>query len=418
MSKKYCIPAHSEVKQSAYSLTAIQVTGATSLPVLNSSIQLFHQYGLATAFWILFFGNIVIWLFAFSIVQMSANTTKNTLDNVRDYLGSTGSWTVGIVLLISTLAYYVTQTNLTTEIILSLFPFKEGYAINQFFQFGVVLGIVSVLSIMPGINGLRWLATIAFPIIMLAFLGLLFFIPSSNPLTVTILPSLGSIAIALGTSLSVAVDYPTFFQHSKSKKSSIIAVTAIQIITFLIGIGGLYLGQYIGATHNLSGWDVVINDALFVKILFFLMVVLSCLCVNTVNVYSASIAWELIAPKILLGKKEYTILGLGLTSFFILTTGILSVEFLLTLTAGPLTNLCFILVCGYLGKLIVGELEARDKLIFFIGWLIGSAITVIARLQSELNIYLLLSGLFLSISIVVLVFFIKKFKSEFLSIKK
>lgn len=409
---KHSPTGHSHEKQSAFPLTAIQVTGATSLPVLNSSIQLFHQHGFAASFWILFLGNILIWLLAFAIVQMTANTTMNTLDNVRNYLGTIGSWTAGIVLLISTLAYYVTQTNLTTESILSLFPFKEGYAINQFFQFGVLLGIVSVLSIMQGINGLRWLAIISFPIITLAFLGLLFFIPTSSPITLTMPSSLGGLAIALGTSLSIAVDYPTFFQHSKSKKSSITAVTAIQAITFLIGVGGLYLGRYVAATENLSGWNIVINGALSVKILFFLMVVLSCLCVNTVNVYSASIAWELIAPNILLGKKEYTILGLGLTSIFILTTGIISVEFLLTLTDVPLGNLCLVLVFGYLGKLMVGELLGKDKLIFYFGWIIGSAITAIAGLQAEINVYFLLSGFTLSVTTVVLVFFLKKIKKE------
>ncbi len=139
-------------KQSAFALTAIQVTGATSLPVLNSSIQLFHQYGFIDAFWILFIGNSLIWLLAFAIVQMTANTTKNTLDNVKDYLGPLGSWSAGSIIMASTIAYFVTQTNWTTEVILSLFHFVEGFGINQFFQYSGIVGMISAVLILQGIT--------------------------------------------------------------------------------------------------------------------------------------------------------------------------------------------------------------------------------------------------------------------------
>lgn len=384
-------------KQSAFPLTAIQVSGATSLPVLNSSIQLFHQYGFITAFSILLVGNLLICLLALTIVQMTANTTKNTLDNVRDFLGPSGSWTVGLILIVSTIAYFVTQTNWTTETLLSLFPFKEGYQIDKFFQFGAIVGILSVILIIPGIGGLRWLATISFPVILAAFIGILIFVRKSNPILLSLPSSIGGLAIALGTSLSVAVDYPTFFQHSRSKKDSIFAVFAIQIITFLIGLGGLYLGKFIGPTEDLTGWGLVINGSFFVRILFLLVVLLSCLCVNAVNIYSASIAWELIAPGALLGKKEYAILGIALTTIFVLITGFFSMELLLTLTDIPLANLCIVLVFGYFGKLLVGNLRSFDKWICYFGWLVGSTITVIAGLQSEINLTFLVLGFLVSI---------------------
>lgn len=399
---------HQILRQSAFPLTAIQVAGATSLPVLNSSIQLFHQYGFFIAFLILLVGNISIWAIAFTIVQMTANTTKNTLDNVRDYLGVIGSWTVGVVLLVGTIAYYVTQTNLTTETLLSLFPFYEGYQIDKFFQFGVAVGIASVLAIIEGIKGLKWVACISFPIILIAFVGLLIWIPKINPITLAIESSIGGLAIALGTSLGVAVDYPTFFQHSKSKKSSLFAVAWIQIITFFIGVGGLYLGQYVGYSEDISGWKVVIHGTLFLRALFLLLVFLSCLCVNTVNIYSASIAWELLAPKFLLGKKEYAILGLGLTIIFILTTGLISMQLLLSVSDIALANLCFVLVFGFVGKKIFGEPFIKEKWVFYFGWLVGGIMTVVAGLHEPVNLYLLFSGFLVSILTVCITYVMRK----------
>lgn len=404
---------HFHKKQSVFTLTAIQVAGATSLPVLSSSIKLFHQYGFATALWILFLGNLLIWISAFVIIQMTANTTKNTLDNVRDYLGRIGGWSVGIVILISVTAYYVAQTNMATEMLISLLPFKEGYNINKFFQFGVVLGIASVLAIIQGIRGLRWLSTISFPIIIAAFLGLVLALPSQNSVAISVPSPFSGLIIGLGIGLAITVDYPTFFQHSRSKQSSLRAVTAIQAITFLIGVGGIYLGKYIDATDNLSGWYALINGTFVTKVLFVCLVVLSCLCVNALNVYSASIAWELLAPNFLLGRKEYTIIGLALTAVFILTTGIVSVDLLRTISDVALANLCIVLISGYCLRKLMAVIPLKlDQVVFFLAWLIGSVITVSAGLNDHTNNYLAGSGFVFSFTVVALMLCTRKLFSK------
>ena len=107
-------------RQSALPLTAIQVAGATSLPVLNSGIQLAHDYGFFKAFWILLAGSILVWLVALTIISMTANTTKSTLDNTKDYLGRIGAYIVALTLITSTIGWFVLQTNVATKIILTL----------------------------------------------------------------------------------------------------------------------------------------------------------------------------------------------------------------------------------------------------------------------------------------------------------
>ncbi|NGX53299.1 MAG: hypothetical protein K1000chlam4_00007 [Chlamydiae bacterium] len=393
-------------KQSALPLTAIQVAGATSLPVLNSSIQLAHDFGFFKAFWILLAGSILVWLVALTIITMTANTTKSTLDNTKDYLGRLGAYIVALTLITSTIGWFVLQTNVATKIILTLVPIVNSTHINSFLQIGVGLGILSTISCMEGMRGLRWVALISFPILLTAFGLFLFFIPTTaTPISMLSPSSTGLLAFAFGTSLSISVDYPTFFRHSVSKRQSLIAVSAIQLITFLMGVGGLYLGDYIELTSHIQGWHVIFTGQLFMQILFLILVVLSCLCVNMVNVYSASIGWEMVVP-IFAGRKEYTILGLGLTSAFVLTTNIIPMHFLMKITEVILSNLCLVLVFAYFGKKLLNRpvVPRLDQALYLIGWILGSAIALTAALQTEVNTRLFLLGYLLSVLSVVLTF--------------
>lgn len=406
--------AHSKLlpitqKQSAFSLSAIQVTGAISLPVLNSSIQLSHQFGFGASLGILLISTLLVWLLSYAIISMTAKTTKNTLENTRDYLGPAGAYLGAFTLLTSTIAWFILQTNAATLIVLRIVPIANYYHVNTFLQIGVGLGVLSTVACMEGINGLRRVATVALPIILAAFLGFLFLIHrSTDPVAIAKQFSIASLTLALAISLSAAVDYPTFFRHSRSKQDSIRAITLIQSITFLLGVGGLYLGKYIELSAHISGWGAVFTNQEIVQILFLIIIVLSCLCVNMVNVYSASIAWEMIVP-IFAGRKEYTILGLGLTSAFVLITNLLPMHLMMEITEIILSNLCLVLVFGYLGKLWNHEAVRKlDKILYCLGWIVGSAIALYGGIQKEDRFPILITGFSLSVGVVILTFSFRK----------
>ena len=127
-----------------------------------------------------------------------------------------------------------------------------------------------------------------------------------------------------------------------------------------------------------------------------------------VNVYSASIGWEMVVP-IFAGRKEYTILGLGLTSAFVLTTNIIPMHFLMKITEIILSNLCLVLVFAYFGKKLLDRPVPRlDQTLYLIGWIVGSAIALTAGLQTEVNTKLFLLGYILSVLSVVLTFSARK----------
>lgn len=398
-----------EKKQSLVSLTAIQVTGATSIPVLNASIQLLHQNGFWRALGILLVGNILVWCIAMLIVRMIGNKKKNTLENAKDYLGHWGVYPLALVLIVSTIASFVLQINLATEIILQIVNLHYSVHVNSFMQVGVVLGVLSTFVCMEGIKGLRWIALISFPILILSFLGVLVFAGGESVVALQAKTTIGSLAIAFGTSLGVAVDYPTFFQHSKSKRDSFYAVTSIQALTFLIGVGGLLLGRHIGSTQDVTEWQMIFDADVWIRALFLLLVVLSCLCVNSVNIYSASIGWELLAPDALTGRKEYLILGLGLTSIFILLTNLVPVYLFLTITDVTLATLCLVLVTAYLGKLWLRVRVAEwEKMAYFAVWTLGTILAIWGGVQDPIGLVMLVSGILISVVGSALIFGVKR----------
>jgi purine-cytosine permease-like protein len=103
-------------------------------------------------------------------------------------------------------------------------------------------------------------------------------------------------------------------------------------------INGFALDQE--AVHSAGG------DVLRLCLVGFLF--LSTICANVSNVYSASVGWELMAPKALVGKKEYFILGLVLTTIYILAWDVGAEKHIfLRICDDALVNLAFVLILGF-----------------------------------------------------------------------
>ena len=106
------------------------------------------------------------------------------------------------------------------------------------------------------------------------------------------------------------------------------------------------------------------------------------------NVYSASVGWELVAPKSLVGRKEYFILGLGLTTVFILVSGLFSLDTFLRASDSSLVNLCIVLVLGY----IIGKQKQRlpnlfERSSYFVAWLLASFVNTLQCMDLLLTGY-------------------------------
>ena len=118
---------------------------------------------------------------------MSYEKRQSTLDIAHEYMGMFGNYFIAILLLASTLCWFIVQTTTGTTSITELLPIKENPDIDQFTQISVLLGIISSLFCMGGIILLRKLATFSFPILFILFFIILYALPERNPAPKTIM---------------------------------------------------------------------------------------------------------------------------------------------------------------------------------------------------------------------------------------
>lgn len=359
--------------QTAWQLSAIQLSGWTSLPILATSVLILEQNTFHGAVLTIIVGNAMLWFIRFAIIAMSYKKRQSTLDISKDYLGNIGSYFIGVLCIISTLAWFIAQTTAASNTLTHLISIQEDPNIDKFTQMSVLLGIISTFLCMEGIVVLRKLTTLVFPFLLIAFIVIMFTLPLSIPQESTAVLSLSGLTLVLGTNLGITSDLPTFFRHSKSFQTSVIALTIIQLMSLVLALCSLYFGMILTSTFDVNDGIVLGmgNEVLRYGLIIF--VVLSVICANVANVYSASVGWEVIAPTALVGRKEYLILGLGLTTIFILVSNIFSIDFLLNSSDSALVNLCIVLVLGY----IISRIRKKpptmiDQGTYFAGWLLSS----------------------------------------------
>jgi len=401
-----------DIHQSAWHLAAIQLTGMVSLPILASSVMVIQTNNFLSASITLILGNIILWLIRWGIISMSFTGRKSTLDIARDYVGKFGSYFIAILLLVATLAWFIVQTTLASNALTYLIPIEEPQ-INRFIQTSVALGICSTLLCMEGIVVLRWLAILTLPILLVAFVGVLLVSGPAIPAVPMTGISLSGLPLILGTSLGVTADLPTFFRHSASKRNSLWALAAIQLVSLGIGFGGLFLGSVIEPWFGIKTIEEFAAAKALARVFLVLLIFFSSISANVSNVYSASVGWELVAPK-LAGRQEYLILGLLLTTIFILITNVLSLKFLLDISDSSLVNFCIVLIIAYLLQIFRKRhpLE-REKKIYFFAWGIATVVNV---LQYSGVIFTampsLVTGVILVLLVCSLALISKRFKKE------
>ncbi len=359
--------------------TSILTSGAASFPILFYSYQLVQLYGWANALITLIIGNILLWLIGLGIISMGYRQRKNTLENARDYTGPVGGYLVGILLVLSTVAWFVWELNIATESVLKLVPLDQTDYMARFVQVGVLLGVLSTVFAMEGIVALRWLTFICFPLIIVAFIIASVLSPSiatpPNPGF-----TLAGLPLVIAANLAVTVDYPTFFRHSRTRLQSLISLTGIQIFKFLIAIFGVAIGGTLAPTSSLVFEGDFIGP-MDLRIVLIALIILTYFCVNVANIYSASVGWEVIAP-ILAGRKEYLILGLGLTTIFVLVTRILSMDALIISTDAALSSLGVVLIVAFLLRLWSKQTPNRvDYINYLIAWLAGTTVGTLGDLE-------------------------------------
>lgn len=375
-----------EKNQTAWQMVSIQLAGWTSLPILASSIILLEKNSFLGSILTIIVANAILWFIRLGILAMGHKKRQSTLDLAKEYFGKLGSYFIAILLLISTVAWFMAQTTTASHSLVHLSLFKETHNIDHFTRISVMIGTLSALFCMGGMKALRQLTVILFPFILISFLVALFLLPrnglfeSHHPL------SFSGLTLLLATNLGVTSDLPTFFRHSKSWATSVKALTIIQIASICLGICSLYFGSIILNGLQVNQETIANTPHLSLKLCLAIFVFLSVICANVANVYSSSVGWELVAPKSLVGKKEYFLMGMGLTTLFILVSNLFSLELLLTISDSALVNLCLTLLAGFLLK-ARKEITSIEKNSLLTAWLFSSSINTLQILGFLLPSY-------------------------------
>jgi purine-cytosine permease-like protein len=370
-------PLLPDCHQSAWQLAAIQLSGWTSLPVLATSILILQDNSFLGAALTLVVGNALLWFLRLGIISMSFKGRKSTLDIAHDYLGKWGHYTIAIVLLVTTLFWFVGQTTAGSNALTHLLTIQESREIDQSIQMSVFLGIVSTLFCMGGILLLRRMSVTVFPLLVVLFLLILYALPYRMPIEDHHPLSLSGLTLVLATNLGITVDLPTFFRHSQSWETSLKGLTITQLVSLALGLSSLCLGSVVDSEFFLNS-EAILSGSGILRISLLLFLFLSVICTNVANVYSASVGWELVAPKALVGKKEYFILGLSLTTIFILISDLFSLDLSLNIADSSLVNLCLVLLIG--GAIAKGQKNKPDawqQNIYFIAWVLSTGINAL-----------------------------------------
>lgn len=368
--------------QNVWQLASVQLSGWTSIPILATSVQLLQLTTFMGAVLTIILGNAILFFIRIGIVTMSYEKRQSTLDLSQEYLGNFGKYLISILLIISTLAWFITQTTTASVAIKDLLPINEKADIDQFFQISVFLGSLSTLFCMGGIIGLRKLSAVAFPILLILFFAILYLLPVQLPsYEIPQKISFSGFALVLITNLGITSDLPTFFRHSASWKTSVKALLVIQLFCLLFGLASLYLGAIL--TENLEmNREIISSTNTLLKFLLIGFIFISVVCANVANVYSASVGWELLAPKALVGSKEYFILGLSLTTILILQSGLFSTDIFLQPSDYSMVNLCIILIVGYIVKKHTGKApDLLQQTIYCMAWGVSTLVNSVQIYQ-------------------------------------
>ncbi|PIS02047.1 MAG: hypothetical protein COT85_07880 [Chlamydiae bacterium CG10_big_fil_rev_8_21_14_0_10_42_34] len=389
-----------DTQQSFWQLTAIQLSGWMSLPILATSILVLQQNSFLGAALTIFVGNAILWFLRLGIISMSHNKRQSTLDLAHEYFGKAGSYFIASLLLISTLVWFLIQTTAASNALTHLITLNESPKIDQFVQVCVLIGLASTFLCMEGIVLLRRLSMIAFPILLVTF-AVIFLYNFGGSHTNQNALSLSGLSLVLATNLGITADMPTFFRHSNSWNDSIKALTATQVISLILGLASLYLGSLINGMFEINQSLLLQSDHEILRTAMIIFIFVSAVTANVANVYSASVGWEIIAPKALIGRQEYLILGLGLTMFYILFANVFSPDAVLSLSDNALVNLSLVLIFAYvLSKTQKHPHTLHQKATYFIAWATATSLNAIQQLYSP---FPALSPLFVTLCSILLV---------------
>lgn len=370
-------------QQNFWQLAAIQ-SSALGLPGILIGSQLAKSYGAGTAVVSICIGNLLLWIIGLAIISMAARERNNALENVKGFLGGIGSQIATLVLIIAFLTWYILQLKSTSSAIDNLFINSPRVQKYTNLRLGVLLGIITAWISMGGIKSIKKITTVCFPFLLVFLVFLMFFSKKTTNFQGTWDISFSAIISTTTVTLPGIINLPTFFRHSKSRAHSFLALILITIFVSLFQILSIFIG--FSEPENFFSEIISFDSAIYFQIVLGLIfVILAMACVNLVNIYFASAAWEQILPHNL-NPKEYVIVGLFGTAGYAFLQAFEPMQFIENLSDNCIANLGIVLLIAFLVKIIAKHRpRPLEKFVSGVCWLLGCITTLLALLNNPNN---------------------------------
>ncbi|MBX9923990.1 MAG: hypothetical protein K2Y01_07755 [Rhabdochlamydiaceae bacterium] len=372
----------SQDKQSFWQLASIFGAGF-GLSSMVVGRQLIEKSGAGSAFLSVIIGQIILWIISLGIISM-AHRKIHTIKIVKIYMGEFSGILVSIVLISAFLIWYAIQLQGISIVMASFSPGIDLW------QIGIPLGLLVAFLSMKGIELIKKICVVSLPFLICFAVYTMVISNEVISFKGSWTFSVSGVMAVVLTSLPGAVNLPTFFRHSRSKEDSVIGLALMMLFHVFFQIFTIFTGfddpvQFIpeNMTYNHSLIYVAFS-ALFVFIGF--------ICVNLINIYFASVAWETITNRFQ-NSREYVIIGfLGtlIFSFFAFSKSYTSVseslKFIQIAATSFIANLCVVLLISFIVTFIIKHRpRPLEKLLTSLWWFIGCACSAVVQIHMPLN---------------------------------
>lgn len=303
-------------------LLSVQVGGAICLPIIMIGQAIGSSFGLISSLIVVGIGNLFLMGIGILTSIMSVKKRKSTSAIAANYFGKKGGQFFSSLLTFSMVGWFGIQLNYISESILHILAICGlSIVINPIFV-NIGLGILMTVGALFGIRGIGILSTITMPLLI----GVLIFSFFSAPLSMLTLAPIGAaislqgISMIIGGGIAGVIDFPTYFQHAKSKKDGIIVSSILfGLVLPFIEIVGICLGVCFPQSSLLT--SLIAGGGIIWSFVVCLFSIFAGWTTNNTNIYSANINSKEICPKF--SSKTRTLI-FGLIGTLLSTFGFLS----------------------------------------------------------------------------------------------
>lgn len=392
--------------QNYFELSSIQ-TVSLGLVGMILGKQLAEQYGPGPAILSIFVGNLILWLIGLAIVSMVYQQHTNAIENIKGYMGKFGALLFAFLLVIAFIDWYVLQINITLDGLNSLFQSRLSWNNGWTIRIGSILGILSALLAIGGIRLLKWVATAAFPLVVIYNGAMIYTSDYSIWTNWKWGLSLSAILSTILMLLPGVINLPTFFRHSRSRADSFLALTLMLLFYTLFECASIWMN--FSPDYEFSPQRNSSPSFSFFILPTALILAVTSICSNLLNIYMASACYESFIPRFQ-GVKGHVIMGMFGTAAYLFVQISTPIAFLANLFNAYVGVIGIVLLIAVLIRLIVKHRPRKfERTINVASWAAGSLAATLSMIQNPKDgIHSLLTGMAASALFFILVFFVEE----------